>query len=79
MSPPQQHARHTTSNTRRPATHARPLRPPPLGPRKNSHSGQNKKSPVCIKTGGTSSKNTQKRESGVDPEEEDMAGLPQFW
>lgn len=80
MSPPQQHARNTTCNTRRAApTHARPLRPPPLGPRKNSHSGQSKKSPVCNKTGtSTTSGKTQKRDADTNAEDEDMAGLPQF-
>ncbi|KAI5195428.1 hypothetical protein E4T42_07372 [Aureobasidium subglaciale] len=71
MSPPQQHARNTTANTRRAApTHARPLRPPPLGPRKHSHSAQSKK------TTATSAKSHPKRD--IDPEDEDMAGLPQF-
>ncbi|TIA55919.1 hypothetical protein D6C79_00209 [Aureobasidium pullulans] len=80
MSPPQQHARNTTCNTRRAAsTHARPLRPPPLGPRKNSHSGQSKKSPVCNKTStSTTSGKTQKRDADTNAEDEDMAGLPQF-
>jgi hypothetical protein len=80
MSPPQQHARTQTSNTRRAApTHARTLRPPPLGPRKNSHSGHSKKPSTGTKTITTSAKNNHRTDTAISPEDEDMAGLPQFW
>ncbi|KAH0288835.1 hypothetical protein M436DRAFT_84004 [Aureobasidium namibiae CBS 147.97] len=79
MSPPQQHARTQTSNTRRAApTHARTLRPPPLGPRKNSHSGHSRKTSIGTKTITTSAKNNHRTDTAIAPEDEDMAGLPQF-
>ncbi|KAI4722034.1 hypothetical protein E4T48_01598 [Aureobasidium sp. EXF-10727] len=77
--PPQQNARNQTSNTRRAApAHIRTLKPPVLGPRKNSHSGHSKKSPACAKTITSSSKSHYKTDTAIAAEDEDMAGLPQF-
>ncbi|KAL1305865.1 hypothetical protein AAFC00_004015 [Neodothiora populina] len=73
MSPPQ--------NTRPPRralpVHTKPARPAPLVTRKSNTCLPPKKSPICKSSPG-SSKSAAKREAEVNPDDDDMAGLPQF-
>lgn len=77
MSPPQNvrvplHTRRTLS------THLKPAKPAPLSSKKGSTYTPSKKSPAAKASLGWS-KSTGKRDMGMEQEEDDMTGLPQFW